>query len=203
MPTSQTMPDPGRTPSIPQLEPVEHAPVAPGPAQPRSLRLKHALDRVGAAVAIVLALPLLLVAAVAAKLSEAESVIVRERRIDRDGRSFQMLAFGGPAFLRRWSIDQLPQLVNVLKGEMSFVGPRPERPEFVELFGANLRRYDQPRRVRPGITGWSQVKELSGPAPLAERVRWDDWYVENWSLRLDAKIVLLTVRDVCRGTAAG
>ena len=196
------MADPGRTPSIPRLEPVDYAPGAPGPERARSLKLKHALDRVGAAVAIVLALPVLLVAALAAKLSEAESVIVRERRIDRDGRSFLMLAFGGPAFLRRWSIDQLPQLVNVLKGEMSFVGPRPERPEFVELFGANLRRYDQPRRVRPGITGWSQVQELSGPAPLAERVRWDDWYVDNWSLRLDAKIVLLTIRDVCRDTAA-
>ena len=164
------MADPGRTPSIPQLEPVDHAPAAPGPERPRSLKLKHALDRVGAAVAIVLALPVLLVAALAAKLSEAESVIVRERRIDRDGRSFQMLAFGGPAFLRRWSIDQLPQLVNVLKGEMSFVGPRPERPEFVELFGANLRRYDQPRRVRPGITGWSQVNELSRPG-AARRAR--------------------------------
>jgi lipopolysaccharide/colanic/teichoic acid biosynthesis glycosyltransferase len=196
------MPDPGRTPSLPQLEPVDLAPLAPEPARPRRLKLKHVLDRVGAAVAIVLALPLLLVAAAAAKLSASESVIVRERRIDRDGRSFQMLAFGGPAFLRRWSIDLLPQLLNVVKGEMSFVGPRPERPEFVELFGANLRRYDQPRRVRPGITGWSQLKELSGPAPLAERVRWDDWYVENWSLRLDAKIVFLTIRDVCRDTVA-
>src|SRR5215210_396702 len=111
------MPDPGRTPSIPQLEPVEHAAVAPGPARPRRLKLKHALDRVGAAVAIVLTLPLLLMAAIAAKLSGAESVIVRDRRIDRDGRSFQMLAFGGPAFMRRWSIDQLPQLLNVLRGK--------------------------------------------------------------------------------------
>ena len=78
--------------------------------------------------------------------------------------------------------------MNVVRGEMSFVGPRPERPEFVELFGGNLRRADQPRRVRPGITGWSQLKGLTGRAPLAERVRWDDWYVENWSLWLDVKI---------------
>ena len=189
-------------PSIPQLEPVEHVPAGPAPARRRSLKLKQVLDRAGAAVAIVLALPLLLAAAIVAKLSRADSVIVRQRRIDRDGRSFQMLAFGGPALLRRWSLHQLPQLVNVLKGEMSFVGPRPERPEFVELFGANLRRHDQPRRVRPGITGWSQLRELSGPAPLAERVRWDDWYVENWSLRLDARIVVLTILGVFRGTAA-
>lgn len=148
-----------------------------------------------------LTLPLLILAAVAAKLSSSESVLVRDRRIARDGRSFQMLSFAGPEFLRRWSIDQLPQLVNVLKGQMSFVGPRPERPEFVELFGGNLRRHDQPRRIRPGITGWSQLHELSGAAPLAERVRWDDWYLENWSLWLDLKIAWMTVRDVYRGDA--
>ena len=150
-----------------------------------------------------MALPLFLVAALVVKLSSSGPVLVRERRIARDGRSFRMLAFGDVPVLRRWSIDQLPQLVNVLRGEMSFVGPRPERPEFVELFGANLRRHDQPRRVRPGITGWSQLQELRGHAPLAERVRWDDWYVENWSLRLDLKIVLMTIRDVCRAAATG
>jgi lipopolysaccharide/colanic/teichoic acid biosynthesis glycosyltransferase len=196
------MPDPGRTPSFPQLEPVENAQSAPVPARPRGLRLKRALDRVGAAVALVLAVPVLVVAAIVAKLSSSESVLVRERRIARDGTSFQMLGFAPVPVLRRFAADQLPQLLNVLKGEMSFVGPRPERPEFVELFGANLRRHDQPRRVRPGVTGWSQVRGLTGDAPLAERVRWDDWYVENWSLRLDARILFLTVRDVCRGAAA-
>jgi lipopolysaccharide/colanic/teichoic acid biosynthesis glycosyltransferase len=196
------MPDPGHTPSFPQLQPVEHAPAAAAPARPRGLRLKVALDRIGAAVALVLVLPLLIVAAFVAKLSSSERVLVRERRIARDGSSFEMLAFAPAPILRRFSIDQLPQLVNVLKGQMSFVGPRPERPEFVELFGANLRRHDQPRRVRPGITGWSQLQELSGPAPLADRVRWDDWYVENWSLRLDLKIALMTVRDVCRDVDA-
>jgi lipopolysaccharide/colanic/teichoic acid biosynthesis glycosyltransferase len=196
------MPDPGHTPSFPQLQPVEHAPAAAAPARPRGLRLKVALDRIGAAVALVLVLPLLIVAAFVAKLSSSERVLVRDRRIARDGSSFEMLAFAPAPILRRFSIDQLPQLVNVLKGQMSFVGPRPERPEFVELFGANLRRHDQPRRVRPGITGWSQLQELSGPAPLADRVRWDDWYVENWSLRLDLKIALMTVRDVCRDVDA-
>jgi lipopolysaccharide/colanic/teichoic acid biosynthesis glycosyltransferase len=194
------MPFPGRTPHVPRLEPVKQAPPPPlHEPRPRNLRLKHALDRVGAAVAIVAALPLFLVAALAAKLSAADSVLVRERRITRDGRSFHLLTFPPVPVLRRWSVDQLPQLFNIVRGEMSFVGPRPERPEFVELFGANLRRQDQPRRVRPGITGWSQLQELPGGAPLAERVRWDDWYVENWSLRLDLKIALMTVRDVCRG----
>ena len=194
------MPFPGRTPPVPRLEPVKQAPpAARRDPRTRSLRLKHSLDRVGAAVAIVAASPLFLVAALVAKLSAADSILVRERRIDRDGRSFRLLTFAPLPALRRWSLDQLPQLFNILRGEMSFVGPRPERPEFVELFGANLRRQDQPRRVRPGITGWSQLQELSGGAPLAERVRWDDWYVENWSLWLDVKIALMTVRDVCRG----
>ena len=100
------MPDPGRTPSFPRLEPVEHTPAAPVPARPRGLRLKRALDRVGAAVALVLALPVLVVAAVVAKLSSAESVLVRERRIARDGTSFQMLAFAPVPVLRRFSADQ-------------------------------------------------------------------------------------------------
>jgi lipopolysaccharide/colanic/teichoic acid biosynthesis glycosyltransferase len=197
------MPSPRRTPSVPRLEPVDTTPALPLRGQrERSLAFKHALDRVGAAVALVVVAPLLVVAAVWAKFAADGPVIVRERRIMRDGRSFDMLAFPAIPFLRRWSIDQLPQLVNVLRGEMSFVGPRPERPEFVELFGANLRRPDQPRRVRPGVTGWSQVQGITGHPPLAERVRWDDWYVENWSLWLDVKIALMTVRDICRGEAA-
>jgi lipopolysaccharide/colanic/teichoic acid biosynthesis glycosyltransferase len=197
------MPSPRQTPPITRLEPVAPSPAAlPRDPRERGLRLKHSLDRLGAAIAIAWSVPLLLITALYVKLSGAERVLVRERRIDRDGRSFHLLAFPPLPVLRRWSIDQLPQLFNILRGEMSFVGPRPERPEFVELFGANLRRHDQPRRVRPGVTGWSQVRGLTGDAPLAERVRWDDWYVENWSLRLDARILFLTVRDVCRGAAA-
>jgi len=185
---------------LPRLEPVEHLPAPPCPdSRPRGLAVKHALDRVGAVVALVAVAPLFLATAVGLKLFTSAPVLVRERRIDREGRSFQLLRFQPVPILRRWSIDQVPQLVNVLRGQMSFVGPRPERPEFVELFGANLRRHDGPRRVRPGIAGWSQLQGLSGRAPLVERVRWDDWYVENWSLWLDVKIVLMTVRDVCRG----
>jgi lipopolysaccharide/colanic/teichoic acid biosynthesis glycosyltransferase len=197
------MPSPRRTPPVTPLEPVKRAPALPGrEPRARSFALKHGLDRVGAVVALVVVAPVLLVAALVVKLSAGGPVLVRDRRIARDGRSFEMLAFPPLPLLRRWSIDQLPQLVNVLRGEMSFVGPRPERPEFVELFGGNLRRHDQPRRVRPGITGWSQVRGLAGHAPLAERVRWDDWYVQNWSLWLDVKIVLMTVRDVCLGVGA-
>jgi lipopolysaccharide/colanic/teichoic acid biosynthesis glycosyltransferase len=193
------MPSPRRTPPVTQLEPVEAPAVVLRARRDRSFALKHVLDRVGAAVALLVTAPIVLVAALTVKLGTDGPVLVRERRIARDGRSFEMFTFAPLTLLRRWSIDQLPQLVNVLRGEMSFVGPRPERPEFVELFGANLRRSDQPRRVRPGITGWSQLQGLTGHAPLAERVRWDDWYVENWSLWLDFKIAVMTVRDVCRG----
>jgi lipopolysaccharide/colanic/teichoic acid biosynthesis glycosyltransferase len=193
------MPSPRRTSPVTRLEPAETPALPVHSARDRSFALKHAIDRVGAALALAVVAPVLLLAAVAVKLTADGPVIVRERRIARDGRSFEMLALAPLPLLRRWSIDQLPQLVNVLRGQMSFVGPRPERPEFVELFGANLRRLDQPRRVRPGITGWSQLRGLAGDAPLAERVRWDDWYVENWSLRLDVKVALMTIRDVCRG----
>ncbi|HEY1457756.1 MAG TPA: exopolysaccharide biosynthesis polyprenyl glycosylphosphotransferase [Solirubrobacteraceae bacterium] len=95
-------------------------------------------------------------------------------------------------FLRRFSLDELPQLLNVLRGEMSIIGPRPERPEFVELFGRDVARYGDRHRVKSGITGWAQVHGLRGQTSLAERVEWDNYYIANWSLGLDLKILLLT-----------
>ena len=187
-----------RTDSVATITPVENRTVLRDPDPARELRWKHRIDRLAAAFLIVLLSPLLLVVALTVKAATGGPVLVRERRITRQGGSFDMLGFSPVAFLRRWPVDQLPQLFNVLKGEMSFVGPRPERPEFVELFGENLRRYEQPRRVKPGITGWAQVRGLDGHAPLAERVRWDDLYVENWSLRLDAKIIAMTLWHTLR-----
>ena len=96
------------------------------------------------------------------------------------------------SMIRRWSLDELPQLVNVLKGEMSLIGPRPERPHFVELFEQTVARYADRHRVKPGITGWSQVNGLRGKTSLSDRVEWDNYYVENWSLWLDCKILLMT-----------
>ena len=95
-------------------------------------------------------------------------------------------------FMRRTSLDELPQLINVLRGEMSLVGPRPERPEFVDLFGARIARYDDRHRVKSGITGWAQVHGLRGKTSLRDRVEWDNYYIENWSLWLDLKILLMT-----------
>jgi|HubBroStandDraft_6_1064221.scaffolds.fasta_scaffold04845_3 exopolysaccharide biosynthesis polyprenyl glycosylphosphotransferase len=95
-------------------------------------------------------------------------------------------------FLRRTSLDELPQLFNVLRGEMSVIGPRPERPEFVELFRQDLARYGDRHRVKSGITGWAQVHGLRGQTSLAERVEWDNYYIAHWSLTLDLKILALT-----------
>ncbi|MEA2396718.1 MAG: hypothetical protein QOK25_274 [Thermoleophilaceae bacterium] len=100
--------------------------------------------------------------------------------------------------LRRVSIDELPQLFNVLRGEMSIVGPRPERPEFVELFERRVDRYEDRHRVRAGITGWAQVHGLRGKTSLSDRIEWDNYYIENWSLWLDLKILLMTISAVFR-----
>jgi exopolysaccharide biosynthesis polyprenyl glycosylphosphotransferase len=100
--------------------------------------------------------------------------------------------------LRRTSLDELPQLVNVLKGEMSLIGPRPERPEFVELFGQDIVRYENRHRVKSGITGWAQVHGLRGQTSLDERVEWDNYYIAHWSLGLDMKILALTLLALVR-----
>jgi exopolysaccharide biosynthesis polyprenyl glycosylphosphotransferase len=102
------------------------------------------------------------------------------------------------SFLRRTSLDELPQLLNVLKGDMSLIGPRPERPEFARQFEDNVYRYGDRHRVKSGITGWAQVHGLRGKTSLSDRVEWDNFYIENWSLWLDVKILLMTVLAVRR-----
>lgn len=190
--------------------------------------VKHAQDRVIAALLLVALLPVLAGISIAVRLSSPGGVLFRQRRIGRDGRSFDLLKFrtmteeradrgftpdsgaapGGVEgldrrtsvgrMLRRTSLDELPQLVNVLRGEMSLVGPRPERPEFVELFSADMRRYDDRHRVKSGMTGWAQVHGLRGQTSLADRVELDNFYIEHWSLALDWKILARTVFAVLR-----
>ncbi len=102
--------------------------------------------------------------------------------------------------LRGSSLDELPQLVNVLRGEMSLIGPRPERPEFADMFRHEIERYNERHRVRSGITGWAQVHGMRGQTPLADRVELDNFYIEQWSLALDLKILLLTLPALLRGS---
>ncbi|MGI8715012.1 MAG: sugar transferase [Solirubrobacteraceae bacterium] len=100
--------------------------------------------------------------------------------------------------LRETSLDELPQLFNVLRGDMSLVGPRPERPEFVALFSRDVARYEDRHRVKSGITGWAQVHGLRGQTSIADRVEWDNYYIQNWSIRLDLRILVLTMLELLR-----
>jgi exopolysaccharide biosynthesis polyprenyl glycosylphosphotransferase len=113
---------------------------------------------------------------------------------DRDDRRTRL-----GRLLRRFSLDELPQLLNVVRGEMSLVGPRPERVSYVRRFERSIYRYSDRHRVKSGITGWAQVNGLRGKTSLSDRVEWDNYYIENWSFWLDVKIVLMTIACVLRG----
>jgi exopolysaccharide biosynthesis polyprenyl glycosylphosphotransferase len=200
--------------------------------------LKHAFDRVFALVLLLALSPLLVFTALAIGLSSPGPILFRQRRVGRDGKTFDLYKFrsmrlspslaklsrheatalefllGGDTapggvegkdrrtpigrFVRRWSLDELPQLFNVVRGEMSIIGPRPERPEFVELFRQDIVRYGDRHRVKSGITGWAQVHGLRGQTSLTERVEWDNYYIAHWSLGLDVKILMLTLVALLR-----
>jgi Undecaprenyl-phosphate glucose phosphotransferase len=180
--------------------------------------VKRALDVGISACALAILSPLLAGIAAAIRLSDGGPVFYRQRRMGLDGRPFDILKFRsmvvgaeeavGPtwaspedprrtrlgASLRRWSLDELPQLVNVFKGEMSLVGPRPERPEFVREFKEKFPQYMLRHRVRAGITGWAQVHGWRGNTSLSKRIEYDLYYIDNWSLSLDIKILWMTLR---------
>jgi exopolysaccharide biosynthesis polyprenyl glycosylphosphotransferase len=184
--------------------------------------VKRGLDLAISGTALVALSPVYAAIAAAIRLTDGKPVLFRQRRMGLDGRPFDILKFrsmvvgaeelSGPtwaseddvrrtrlgAFLRRWSLDELPQLVNVLRGEMSLVGPRPERPEFVREFKEKFPQYMLRHRVRAGITGWAQVHGWRGNTSLSKRIEYDLYYIENWSLALDIKILWMTLRHGLR-----
>ncbi len=178
--------------------------------------VKRAVDIFGAIVAIILFSPVMLVVSVLIKLTAPGPLIFKQERIGLQNKPFYMYKFRSMIvqkeseekkgwttkddprvtpvgkFIRKTSIDELPQLFNVLKGDMSLVGPRPERPLFVEKFKEEIPRYMIKHQVRPGLTGWAQVNGYRGDTSIRKRIECDLYYIENWTLGLDFKIILLT-----------
>jgi len=178
---------------------------------------KRVLDLVVSSLGIVVISPVLGLIALLVKVSSPGPVLIHQERAGLGERPMVMHKFRtmradaeaetGPVWagtndprrtwigplLRRFSLDELPQLWNVLVGEMSLVGPRPERPVFVEGFKSRLDRYADRHLVRPGLTGWAQVNDLRGQTSVEERLIYDLYYIENWSLAFDLKIILITL----------
>jgi exopolysaccharide biosynthesis polyprenyl glycosylphosphotransferase len=178
--------------------------------------LKRALDIVGAVVGLLGSLPIMAVLAFLVWRESPGPILYRQVRTGRHGRGFTIYKLrsmrldaetgSGPqwavpddprrlkvgAFMREWNLDELPQFWNVLIGEMSLVGPRPERPELIAQFEREIPHYNPRHEVRPGLTGWAQVNGLRGNTSLTERIRYDLYYIENWSIWFDLQIMLLT-----------
>ena len=183
--------------------------------------LKRAFDVVISALILLLAAPLLCGVAVAVKASSPGPVLFRQRRLGQHGREFELLKFRSMQvntdsdttwsvatdarvtrvgqFLRDKSLDELPQLFNVLRGDMSLVGPRPERPKFVDEFTRDIDSYAFRHRVPVGLTGWAQIHGLRGDTSIADRAQFDNNYIESWSLWSDLSILARTVGTVLRG----
>jgi exopolysaccharide biosynthesis polyprenyl glycosylphosphotransferase len=190
------------------------------PYRAKSWGIKRLLDVLFSSFALVVLAPVLAACALAVRLETGPGVLFRQNRIGLDGRVFELLKFRslmpasceesdtmwnvahdhrlGPVgrFLRRTSMDELPQLWNILVGQMSLVGPRPERPHFVERFGDSVPGYTARHRVPAGLTGWAQVHGLRGDTSIEDRAAFDNYYIQNWSLWGDLKIVVRTLQQV-------
>lgn len=177
--------------------------------------LKRAMDIIGSGLLLVVTSPIMLACAIGVKLSSPGPIIFKQERVGRGKRNFNMYKFRSMrvndeettgwsrdhddrktkfgSFIRKCSLDEFPQFFNVFKGDMSLVGPRPELPHFVDQFKEEVPLYMVKHQVRPGITGWAQVNGFRGDTSIKERVEHDIHYIENWSLLLDIKILLVTV----------
>lgn len=184
---------------------------------PFNLALKEALDLAGGVAGLVLSAPLIALFGCLVRRESPGPIFYTQTRIGRDGRRFQIVKIRSMrldaevpgrvgwsvkddprrlrigAFIRRWNIDELPQFWNVVKGDMSLVGPRPERPELIVDFKEAIPHYNARHGIKPGITGWAQVKGFRGDTDLRERIRCDLHYIEQWSLLLDIQILLMTL----------
>jgi exopolysaccharide biosynthesis polyprenyl glycosylphosphotransferase len=182
--------------------------------------LKRSFDLVFSILFLVFSLPVSLFISLLIKLESRGPLFYSQERVGLEGIIFKLIKFrsmridsedrSGPVwakendarttkigkFIRKYSIDEIPQFINVLKGDMSVVGPRPERPFFVEQFKEKIPKYLERHRVKTGLTGWAQVNGLRGNTPLDERIRFDIYYIENWSLLLDIMIIIKTFREV-------
>ena len=183
----------------------------------RNRAAKRAVDLIGATVAIILFSPVMLLTVLVVALTEEGSVIYRQERVGLHNQVFYMYKFRSMIMqdeekekaewstrndpritpvgklIRRTSIDELPQLFNVLKGEMSLVGPRPERPQFVQKFRDEIPRYMVKHQVRPRMTGWAQINGYRGNTSIEKRIEYDLYYIENWTMVFDMKILILTI----------
>ncbi len=208
--------------AVAQQGPVYEKPSELPPFLPVQRLLKRAIDVAASGTALAMGAPVLAAVAVAVKLDSPGPVLYRQERVGKDGKSFDCLKFrsmtvdaekDGPRWarsfdsrvtrvggmLRRTSIDELPQLWNILVGDMSLIGPRPERPVFVAKFREQFKDYDLRHTVQPGLSGWAQVNGLRGNVSIADRTLYDVWYVRNFSLALDARILLQTFGAVIAG----
>jgi Undecaprenyl-phosphate glucose phosphotransferase len=200
------------------VEEIDGMPVialAHGPVHGWDAVAKRAFDLVFGALILVAASPVMLATALAVKVTSSGPLFYGQERMGLDGRTFRILKFRSMRtdaetrgakwavagddrttpvgrFLRKYSLDELPQFLNVLRGEMSLVGPRPERPVFIEDFKRQIPRYNQRHKVKAGITGLAQVEGWRGSTSLEKRIERDLWYIENWSLWLDFKILVRT-----------
>lgn len=179
--------------------------------------IKRFLDITVAFAGLIILSPLMIFAAIGVKLTSHGPIFYRQERVGKDGKIFKMIKFRsmkqdaekdtGPvyaqkedprktrfgSFIRATSIDELPQLFNVIKGEMSIIGPRPEREFFVEKFRDEIPRYEERHKVKPGITGWAQANDLRANSSIEDRIAYDLYYIENWSWDFDIKIMLRTM----------
>ncbi len=218
---TQFIPDYNRViPSRPIMEDVEGLPVINIRNVPltaiENRFIKRTMDIVGAILLIILFSPIMLISFIAIKASSEGSAIYKQERVGLHNKRFQMYKFRTMEIqkeseekkgwtvkddprvtrvgrvLRRTSMDELPQLFNILKGDMSIVGPRPERPQFVEKFKEEIPRYMVKHQVRPGLTGWAQVNGLRGDTSIKDRIKYDIYYIENWSVFFDIRIMFMT-----------